>query len=275
VHAGVDLDGPVDWSQTCAGADVVVHCAGVAHTTFANETLARSTFERVNRVASGELARAAAAAEVGRFVFVSSIGVYGNLGADAMAAESMKCQPVEPYASSKYAAERDLEDIFRDTATELVVVRPPLVYGQLCPGNFARLVKLVRSGLPLPLGSIRGRRHFVSVDNLADFIVAACSHEGDARGTFNVADAEEIDLKDILRAIGEGTGRRVRLVYFPLPWLRSLLRVVGREATLDKLDESILVDASRAREHFGWTPRISTSDGMRAAAASFRRGVEP
>jgi len=228
-------------------------------------------FEPMNRIPSGELARVAASAGVRQFVSVSSIGVYVRSRQAGTVEESMRCRPVVPYARSKLAAERDFQATFQVTITELVVVRPPLIYGPRCPGNFARLVKLVRIGLPLPFEKIRGNRHFISVDNLADLVVVACAHAGDSGGTFNVADEDEISLNDVLTAIGEGSGRRVRQLPIPLSWLRRTLSVVGREAVLDKLNESILVDASRARGRFDWTPRVASADGMRAAAASVRR----
>ena len=269
VRAGVDLERPDGWGDVLHGVHTLVHCAGVAHRTFDDVQLARDTFDRINREAAIGLGRAAVAGGVRRLVFLSSVGVYGHLEAGTSAHESTECRPLEPYAVAKLAAERELTAVCDGTTTELVVLRPPLVYGPRCPGNFARLVWLVRTGAPLPLAGLSGRRHFVSVSNLADLVVMVCDREDDASGIFNVADADEIDLGDIVRAIGRGLGRPVRLVRVSPRLLRAALRLIGREAIVDKLNESITVDASRARERFGWTPAVGSVDGMQAAAASF------
>ena len=271
VRAGVDIARGPDWNELFDGTEVVVHCAGIAHTVFEDESRARAEFTRVNRDATVALGRGAVEAGVSRFVFLSSIGVYGDLSPARAAVESMTCEPTAPYARSKLEAERELDASLRGTATALTVVRPPLVYGPDCPGNFARLVRLVDTGLPLPFGRIDGRRHVVSVDNLVDLIVSICEHGGDARGCFNVADADAVGLRDIVRAIGAGLARPARLWNAPPSVLRHALRLVGRHGTLDKLSASAIVDTARARERFGWVPNVDSVDGMRAAAASFGR----
>ena len=270
---GFRLERSPNWRRVLRGADAVVHCAGVAHTTFSDVERGRGILDRINRVAAVELGRAAIEADVRRFVFLSSVGVYGRMTAGRAAEEGMECHPAEAYAISKLAAERALCALCENATMQLVTVRPPLVYGPRCPGNFARLVRLVRTGLPLPFGRVGGARHFVSVHNLADFALSACGHPEDVSGVFNVADADEIDLGDILTAIGAGLDRPVRNWPCPPGWLRGAARVVGRAEAIDKLSESVRVDSSRARERFGWVPAVRSVEGMRAAAASFAGAV--
>ena len=272
-RSGIDLSIQSDWKGHLEGVEVLVHCAGLAHTNFDTAEAAHLAFDRINRGAAIELAQAAIESGVHRFVFMSSIGVYGALERGIAATESAECRPVEPYALSKLAAERELQALCEFNSMELVVLRPPLVYGPVCPGNFSKLVRLVRTGLPLPFGRIPGRRHFVSVTNLSDLVVAICAHGEDASGVFNVADAEEIGLEDIVQAIADGLGRPARVIDVSPRLLRGILKVVGQESVLDKLAESVMVDASRARVVFDWRPHVSSEGGMRAAASSFLAGV--
>ena len=161
---------------------------------------------------------------------------------------------------------------------QLVIVRPPLVYGPHCPGNFLRLLKLVHSGLPLPFGAIKNRSSFISIWNLADFLRICVSHPGASDRLFLVSDMDDLALPDMLRQLGLGMGRPTRLVSINPVALAGVARVLGRGALYDKLCGSLAVDPRRARDVLGWMPPVSTTEGLRRTAqwyASERAGHSP
>ena len=210
---------------------------------------------------------------VERFVFLSSVGVYGRLPLGISVDEQFPCRPHEPYAIAKLAAERELKTLFQASGTELVVIRPAMIYGERCPGNFARLTKMVRTGLPLPLAAVSGSRTLLSIDNLVDLLVLVCAQDRKAAGVYNAADTERVELPDVIQAISEGLRRPKRNIAVPLSLLRRGLGMIGKAALVDKLAESVCLDSEKARKQFGWHPRVDSISGMRVSAASFTKNT--
>lgn len=219
---GLELGSDTDWSPVLFGVDVVVHCAArvhVIHETASDPLLA---FRRVNSTGTLRLARQAANAKVRRFVFLSSIGVNGAethgtpFGADDVPA------PHSPYALSKYEAEKGLYDIARGSDMEVVIVRPPLVYGPGVPGNFERMMRLLWRGFPLPLGAVQNRRSLVALDNLVSFISLVASHPAAGNKTFLVGDREDVSTAQLFRRVAKALGKRALLFPVPPPLLGQL-----------------------------------------------------
>lgn len=261
-----NIDGATDWSNAVAGASVVIHLAARAHILRDDAADPLALFRQTNVEGTLQLARAALAADVGRFVFVSSVGVNGNANLAPFTVTDGPA-PVEPYAVSKLEAELALRALLTGSAMELVIVRPPLVYGPDCPGNFRRLLKLVAMGLPLPLGSVRGKRSFVSVWNLVDFL-CVCAFDMRAAGqVFLVSDMEDVALPGLLRGLARGMQKDLTLLPFSPRLLRLLAAAVGKAALFDKLCGSLTVDPSQARTLLGWTPPVSLDDGLRRTGA--------
>jgi len=265
VHGVGTIDGATDWRDLLSGVDYVVHCAARAHKFDDRNPDPMAAFRETNVEASFALAGQAAAAGVRRFVFLSSIGVNGNRTIRPFTEEDVP-QPIEDYARSKLEAETRLRWLSSGTGMELVIIRPPLVYGPDAPGNFGRLLALVASGLPLPLGSADAPRSFVACDNLVDFISMTITHPRAADQTFLVADGHDLSTVKMLRLIADGLGRTPRLVNVQPPlllWMSGLLR---KRALLDRLLSPLQIDTAKARNLLHWHPPAAAEMAVRDAA---------
>lgn len=267
------IDRATDWTRALHGIDVVVHLAGRAHVLDERSAAALEMFREVNVAGTMRLA-AQAAERVRRLVFVSSIGVNGSKTTDQPFSESSPPAPVENYAKSKYEAEQELRALSEQTGLELVIVRPPLVYGPGCPGNFLRLIRLVDSGLPLPIASIRNSRSLIFVENLASALLACVDHPLARGRTYLVDDGEIISTPKLARTLGNLLGKQVRLIQCPLPILRSLASMGGRTDAVDKLCGSLIVDGAAIRRDLGWKPHRSMQDGLAETVRWYRDTVD-
>lgn len=246
----------------------VVHLAARAHVLDDTSSSLLDVYRQSNRDVTLKLARAAAQAGVLRFVFVSSIRVNGSASARPFRADDPP-RPDEPYAISKAEAESGLQRIAEETGLEVVIVRPPLVYGPGVKGNFHRLLALAASGVPLPLASIAGRRSLIGVGNLCD-LLRVCLHHRNAPGrTFLVSDGEDIALPSLIRELALGMGRPARLFPAPAGLVRGLAAIVGKTGTFDKLAASLQIDATETIKALGWSPPVSMMEGLRETARWF------
>lgn len=233
------------------GIDAVVHLAGIAHELRGQN--AEAVYRAVNCDATERLAREAASAGVRRFLFVSSIKVNGeSTPIDRPFRESDTPAPHDRYARSKWAAEQALARVSTETGLEIVVIRPPLVYGPGVRGNFGRLIDLVKSGLPLPLASIRNRRSLIYVGNLADVLALSIAAPQAKGRTFLVSDDEDMSTPELVRRLAAGLGRKARLFPFPPPLLPA------------KLVQSLVVGAGVAQATLRWAPRFNVAETLAA-----------
>jgi len=180
-------------------------------------------------------------------------------------------RPQEPYAISKLEAEEGLRNIAENTCMEVVIIRPPLVYGVGAPGNFRRLIQAVSNGVLLPLGSVNNQRSFVALDNLVDFIVTCIGHPGAANQTFLVADGEDLSTAELLRRIAEALDVTVRLLPVPVWLLKVVASLLGRQGVARSLCDSLRVDISKSRELLNWEPPVSVDSALRITAQEFLR----
>lgn len=268
-----DIGAATDWSAAVAGVDAVVHLAARVHVTGDDARTGEGLFRAVNVDGAAGLARAAREARVGRFVLASSTTVYGERSGPTPFGESSPAAPATPYARSKLDGERAVAAVLSGSNTELVVLRPPLVYGPGAKGNFVRLVHLVERGVPLPLASVRNRRSLLFVGNLVDAIVRVLDHPAAAGRTYNVTDLRDVSTPELIAAIAGGLNRRPRLLPSPLPILRIAAAVAGRGDELSRLVDSMAIDGSRLRTELGWEPPFTLEEGL-ARSLSARRGGE-
>jgi UDP-glucose 4-epimerase len=269
-----DLDPTTDWLDALQRVDTVVHCAARAHVM--NDTVSDplSAFRTVNVEGTLNLARQAAAAGVRRFVYVSSIGVNGSQTALGKAfSETDKPNPHNAYALSKWESEQSLLRVSDETGLEVVVLRPPLVYGGGAPGNFGALMRAVQHGWPLPFGAINNRRSFVALDNLVDLLITCIDHPAAANQTFLAADGEDLSTTELLRRMGLALGRPARLIPVPASLLEAGAALLGRRDMAQRLCGSLQVDISKARTLLGWNPPISVDEGLCRAAQGFLNGL--
>jgi nucleoside-diphosphate-sugar epimerase len=263
------IDGMTEWVNALTGVDAVVHLAARVHVMDEPEADALEAFRRVNVEGTLRLARHAAEAGVRRFVFVSSVKVNGeDTPAGQPFREADAPAPEDPYGVSKREAEDGLLALSAETGLEVVIIRPPLVYGPSVGANFGSLLRWVHKGVPLPLGTVtQNLRSLVALDNLVDLIVTCLDHPAAAGETFLVADGEDVSPARLLRKVGDALGRPARLVPVPVWILRAGAAALGKRDMARRLLGSLQVDASKARKVLGWVPPVSLDEGLRRAVA--------
>ncbi len=264
-----DLADPATFAGEFPTVDCIIHLAGRAHILTDKVADPLATFREVNRDATVRLAARALKAGVKRFVFVSSIGVNGNSTRQQAFNEDSPASPHVPYAISKYEAEQELGTLLRGKRMELVVVRPPLIYANDAPGNFGRLLKLVASGLPLPLDGVRNARSLISRRNIVGFLSLCAEHPDAAGELFLVADGEDVSTAQMIEALSRGMGRRPALFTFPAVLLKLLMCLLGKASMHEQLCGSLQVDASKARRLLGWVPVETIGAGLQAAGREY------
>lgn len=258
-----DLDKLVDWSSVISGQDVVVHTAARAHIMKDECADPLSAYRAVNSIATLNLARQAAAAGVKRFIFISSIKVNGEQTATDQPFYSHDTpSPEDFYGISKYEAEQGLRELTTETGMEVVIIRPPLVYGPGVKGNFDRMIKLVGKGLPLPFGAVHNKRSLVALDNLVDLIITCIDHPGAANQTFLVSDGEDLSTTQLLKGVAEAMGRPSRLIPVPARLLQLGATLLGKKAVAQRLLGSLQVDISHTQKTLNWTPPLTVKQGL-------------
>ena len=261
-----DLGPQTDWGRSLHGVDCVVHCAARVHMVQDTDPDPMSTYRRVNVEGSRSLAVAAAAAGVRRVVFLSSLKVHGEQTAPGRPFTSdMPAAPEDAYGQSKWEAEQALREEADRTGLELVVVRPPLVYGPGVKANFLTLVNAVARGMPLPLGAIDNRRSLLALGNLTDLLQVCLVHPSAAGQTFLASDNHDLSTPELVRAIARAMDRPARLWPVPVAWLRMAGKMLGRSPQIDRLIGSLQVNIGHTTRVLGWSPRLSVEQGLRLA----------
>jgi len=258
-----------DYRNALSGCDVVIHLAARVHVMHDDVEDPLAAFRAVNLHGTVNLARQAAAAGVKRFVYVSSIKVNGECTDVKPFTEADDPHPQDPYGVSKWEAEQALENISHETGMEMVIVRPPLVYGPGVKANFYSLLKLVSKGLPLPLGSIHNRRSMIYVDNLVDALILCATHPAAAGQTYLLSDGEDVSTPQLVKEIAIAMKRPDRVFPFPLSIMRLAARMTGRSPAVDRLTQSLEIDNSKIRKELGWQPPYSMQQGLQKTADWF------
>jgi len=260
------IDEDTDWRGALRGIDVVLHLAARVHIMQDRSADPLAEFRRVNVHGTLNLARQAASAGVRRLVFVSSVKVHGEATVSGRPfTELDPLLPQDAYGQSKIEAKPGLQMIAMQTGLELVIVRPPLVYGPGVKANFAALMRAVQQGWPLPLGAVQNLRSLVALDNLVDFLSLCASHPRAAQQSFLISDGQDVSTPQLLREMAHALGRPARLLPLPVPVLRALGRLSGQSAAIDRLCGNLQLDISKARTLLGWTPVLGLSEGLRKA----------
>ena len=263
-----DIGSDTEWRESLEDVDCIVHLAGRAHVTRDDVTNSFTEFRRVNVEGTLNLARQAGETGVRRFVFISSIGVNGSCNLKPFTETDIP-HPVEPYAISKFEAEEGLRQIAESTGMEMVIIRPPLVYGPGAPGNFGRLMRVVNKRLPLPLGAVHNKRSLVALDNLVDLIMTCITHPAATNQIFLAGDGEDQSTTALLRSLGNALGKPVWLIPIPLFLLKLGAALIGKPELFRQLCESLQVDISKARKLLGWSPLVNVDEYLKLTAEHF------
>ncbi len=264
-----ELNGATDWRAALAGCDSVIHLAARVHVMADRDSDPLRAYREVNVAASVNLARQAHAAGVRRFVFVSSIKVNGEGTSATPYRASDVPAPCDPYGVSKLEAETALLELGRETGMEIVIVRPPLVYGPGVKANFLNLIKLVRKGIPLPFGRVVQRRSMVALDNLVDLLIV-CTHHPRAVGqVFLVSDGADLTIGELVTMIARAMGKRIILLPVPAGLMRAGAALLGKSAIADRLLGALQVDIGATRATLEWTPVVTPQQAIDRTVAHF------
>ena len=249
-----DLGRPVDWSPLLAGMDAVVHLAGIAHVV---SDIPEATYDRVNHLATAELARAAAAAGVRRFVLMSSTRAQAGAASAEPLTEASTPQPTDAYGRSKLAA----EEAVRAAGVPYTILRPALVYGPGAKGNLASLTRLAALPMPLPFGAFTNRRSLLAIDNLISAVCFALENESAANETFLVADPQPVSVAELVSMLRAAMDRKPWLVPVPPGLLGALSGLIGQRDAFERLAGTLIVEPKKLLAA-GWPPVVDIEDAM-------------
>lgn len=276
-----------NWSDSLRDIDTVIHLAARVHVMNDRIENPVAAYREVNTAGTELLAKEAAKSGARRFIYLSTIKVNGEETGLRTKASGLKAKnlnkyfsesdiphPKDPYAISKWEAEDVLRTISSETLMEVVIVRPPLVYGPGVKANFLNLLKIADKGIPLPLGSINNARSFVSLDNLIDFITCCIKHPAAAGETFLVSDGEDLSTPELIKKIAQFMGRPCRLFPFPPNLLHIVGKLIGKSDMIDRLTGSLQVDISKAQNVLGWKPPMSVDAGLRKTVDWYKKRTE-
>lgn len=269
IVGGISAD--TDWSAALDGVEVVIHLAARVHVMRESATDPLAEFRSVNTAGTEHLARCAAASGVRRMVYASSIKVNGEQTYDGQKFSEVDTPaPQDPYSVSKWEAEQALHRVSREAGLEVVIVRPPLVYGPGVKGNFAQMLKVVAKGIPLPFASMQNQRSLIYLGNLVDALITCATHPAAAGQTYLVCDGEDVSTPDLLRKLAVAMGAPSRLLSCPITLLRLAGRLSGKSQQMERLLGSLQVDGDKIRRDLNWFPPYSLQQGLQATAEWYR-----
>lgn len=265
-----DINSETDWTEALRDIKVVIHLAARAHAMKNNATDPLDEFRKVNLDGTWNLARQACDAGVQRFIFISSIKVNGEstrLGHPYTPEDQPA--PIDSYGISKREAEDALRQLAEETGMEVVIIRPPLVYGPGVKANFRSVMHWLNKSIPLPLGAIHNKRSFVALDNLIDLIITCIDHPAAANQTFLAGDGEDLSTTELLQRLGQALGEPAKLFSMPIWMLKAGAILLGKRDITERLCNSLQVDISKAITLLGWQPPVKVDDALKKTAADF------
>lgn len=259
-----DLDESSQYGDIMKDVSCIIHCAARAHVMHEGHDNPYCLYHKINVDGTLNLARQAAVNGVKRFIYISSIKVNGESTIiNSPFTEKDIPAPEDAYGASKLAAENSLRDLAIETDMEVVIIRPPLVYGPGVKANFAAMMNLASKNLPLPLGAINNKRSMVALDNLVDLIVSCIDHPKAANQIFLVSDDNDISTTELLEMMIRVIGKTPRLLPVPMGWLKFVGKLIGKQAVIERLCGNLQVDISHTKETLGWQPPISMEEGIK------------
>lgn len=265
------LGADTPWCDALTGVNTVIHLAARVHIMRESSTDPLQEFRKVNLHGTERLALQAAKAGVGRFEFMSTIGINGDNSGAKSYAESDQPHPHNSYSVSKYEAELALKEISKQTGMEVVILRAPLVYGPGNPGNFLSLLRVISKGIPLPLASVTNKRSLIYVGNLVDALATCAVHPEAAGKTYLVSDGEDVSTPELIQRTAKELGEPARLFPFPISLMRLAGKLTGKSGAVNRLAGSLTVDSSKIRRELRWVPPFTMEEGLRETAGWFKK----
>lgn len=262
LHKVPEISENTDWSNIISGAEVVIHLAARVHIMKDQSRNPIEAFRRVNTLGTKSLALQAANAGIKRFIFLSTVKVAGETSPIDGFKESGPISPNDPYSISKYEAEQELLKIAQSSSMEVVIIRPPLVYGPNVKGNFLSLLKLAKRNYPLPLNSINNKRSLIFVDNLTDAIAKAVEHPKAANKIFFLSDEENLSTTELINKISTAFGSKARIFNVPQKYLDLFGKITGNTEIVKRLTQTLTVNSTRIKSDLNWSPPFQSDVGI-------------
>jgi nucleoside-diphosphate-sugar epimerase len=271
-HFTAHISPDTNYGDFFNNVDCVIHCAARVHVMDERSISPLEEFRQSNVYSTLNLARQAAQAGVKRFIFLSTVKVNGEqTRSDNRFTEADLASPKDPYGKSKFEAENGLIDLAKQTGMDVVILRPPLVYGPGVKGNMFSLLKLVDIGIPLPLDGIKNYRSMVSVNNLVSLIKVVTFHPKAANQIFMVSDGDDLSTSALVKGVARGLNKRVWFLPIPVGLARLLLGLFGKGDLSTRLFDSLRVDISKAKHLLSWEPPFSVEEGIQDMCKEFSR----
>ncbi len=268
--AVAEISAETDWSGALSGIDTIVHLAARVHVMKETSENPLDAFRKVNTAGTERLARMAAQAGVCRFVYVSSVKVNGEITFERPFRESAEPNPMDPYAVSKWEAEQVLKKVSEEERLNVIILRPPLIYGPGVKGNILKLMRYINKGWPLPFGSIHNRRSLIGLANLTDALILAAQRGETSVQTFLISDGQDISTPDLIRKIAAAMRRKPRLLHVPEPVFGVASKMVpSLRPVFERLTGYLVVDSSKFRTVMRWRPPETIDMGIKAMVSDF------
>lgn len=265
------------WAPACQ-CDCVVHLAARVHVMKESSADALARYRETNVAGTLRVAETAVRARAKRFIFMSSVKALGDSEPDQPSRpwrETDIPAPHDPYGRSKAEAEVALRAFCDSHGMECVIIRPPLVYGPGVKANFRQMMAAVARGIPLPLARVKARRSMVFVDNLVDAILLCASHPAAAGECFHVSDGDDLSVAEMVDILGDGIGRRARLIGLPPSLLAGLARIAGKAEQADRLLRPLRLDIRHVKRTLDWFPPVEAREGLNRTAVWYRESKRP
>lgn len=256
--------------------DVVVHTAARAHIMKDKSADPVTEYRKANTQVTLSLARQAATEGVKRFIFISTVKVNGESTEPGKPFSELSIiNPTDPYGISKWEAEQGLTRIAEETGMEVVIIRPPLIYGPGVKGNFSSMLKWVGEGFPLPLGRVDNKRSLLALNNLLSFIIQCISHPGAANEVFMLSDREDVSTTELIRKLAYAKGKKPRLLPVPVSWMQCVAAILGKQDVANRLFGSLQISSLKAQQQLDWQPVISIDEQLKKMVDNYHDGYEP
>jgi nucleoside-diphosphate-sugar epimerase len=265
-----NIDANTDWTKPLLNCDVVIHLAASVHVMHNNKIDSLNEFRRVNVLGTKQLAKSAAMNGVKRFIYVSSIHVNGLFtdNNNSFSEEDIP-KPCNNYSISKWEAEIVLKAISEESNLEIVIIRPPLIYGLGAPGNFDQILRILKKNIPLPFLKVKNKRDFIYVKNLVSALLICTKHPKAAGQIYLVCDGQAVSTANLIKILSKALGNSVKLFGVPLWILRLIGKTIGKSSEIEKLLGSLQINSSKIRSDLGWTPPYKLQEGLNESVIDF------
>jgi nucleoside-diphosphate-sugar epimerase len=269
-EVNLDLKNYINWKSYLANIDIVIHTAGRVHFTWESTNEKLNLYKKINVEGTLNLAKQASISNVKRFIYISTIKVVGEKSqANKPFNEGDYLEAVDPYAQSKIEAEEELIKLSKETNMEIVIIRPPLIYGPGVGANFLNLLQWVHRGIPLPLKAVKNLRSFISLYNLIDFIILCIDHPDAKNEIFFISDDDDLSIVHLIKKISKAMNKSTKLIYVPIIILKFICMVFMKKDIIDKLTDSLQIDISKAKKILKWKPKIKCDEAIQLTVDYF------